>query len=135
MIRSHVGYLGRLGLRVERRRLLDSSDDDSNMMTLPISLNFHAAFSETQAIHLFILLIWGGPVWSRVWVAFSICILSPLHCRRWINHGFEISFQPRVELLGFVSLFGGQIKLFGDIVNDIEELRRLNFTLRIHLCQ
>ena len=51
------------------------------MMLLPISPHVHVAFSETQAIYLFILLIWGGAAWSQVGVGFSICTLSPLHCR------------------------------------------------------
>ena len=36
---------------------------------------------------------------------------------------------------GFVGLRSGQVKLFGDIVNDIEELGRLDFSFLIDRSQ
>ena len=66
---------------------------------------------------------------------YSIGFLSPPHGWRWIDHGFKICLQACLQLLGFVSLHHGTIMFFGDILNNIEELCRLDFALGIHLCQ
>ena len=81
---------------------------------------FNAMLSEMQAIH-FLACSLGHASLCGMWAAFSICILSPPHGRRWINHGFEIGFKACLQLRGFVGVRREQITLFGDIINDIEE--------------